>query len=48
MFKFYEGLSPPLMDSVFKLKTENPFNIRKVFEFSRPIVNTVYQVTECI
>ena len=33
MFKFYEGLSPPLMDSVFKLKTENPFNLRKVFEF---------------
>lgn len=33
MFKFYEGLSPPLIDGVFKLKTENPFNLRKVFEF---------------
>ena len=48
MFKFYKGLSPPIMDNVFKLKTENPYNLRQISEFSRLIVKTVYHGTESI
>ena len=46
MFKFCERLAPPIMDNVLKLKTENPFNLRKFSEFARPIVKTVYQGSE--
>ena len=28
MFKSYKGVSPPLMDNVFKLRTENPCSLR--------------------
>ena len=48
IFKFYKGLSSPIMDNVFKLKAENPYNLRQVSEFSRPIVKTVYHETESI
>ena len=37
MFRFYNGLSPPLMNNIFKLRVENPYNLRHVSEFSRPI-----------
>ena len=39
MFKSYKGLSPLIMDNVFKLTTENPYSLRQVSEFSRPIVS---------
>ena len=39
MFKSYKGLSPPIMDNVFKLTTENSYSLRQVSEFSRPIVS---------
>ena len=48
MFKFYEGLSPPIVDNVFKLKTENMHNLRQVSKFSRPTVKTIYHGTESI
>ena len=32
MFKFSKGLSPPLMDNIFKLTTENPYTLRQVSE----------------
>ena len=48
MFKFYEGLSPPIMDNVFRLRTNNLYNLRQVSEFSRPIVKTVYHGSESI
>ena len=48
MFKFCEGLAPPIMNNVLKLKTENPYNLRKFSEFSRRIVKTVYQGSESI
>ena len=48
MFKFYNGLSPPLMNNIFKLKEENPYNLRHVSEFSRPLINSVYHGTESI
>ena len=48
MFKFYNGLSPPLMNNTFKLREENPYNLRNVSEFSRPMINSVYHGTESI
>ena len=48
MFKLYKGLSPPLMANIFKLRKENPYNLRKVSEFSRPLVKSVYHGTENI
>ena len=48
MFKFYNGLSPPLMNSIFKLKAENSYNVRQVSEFSRPMVKCVYHGIESI
>ena len=48
MFKSYKGLSPPIMDNVFKLRTENPYSLRQVSEFSRPIVKTAYHGTESL
>ena len=47
-FRFYNGLSPPLMNNIFKLKTENSYNLRQVSEFSRPMVKSVYHGTESI
>lgn len=46
MFKFYNELSPPIMDNTFKLKTENPYNLRQVSKFSRLIVKAVYHGAE--
>ena len=48
MFRFYNGLSPPLINNIFKLKTENSYNLRQVSEFSRPTVKSVYHGTESI
>ena len=48
MFKSYKGLSPPIMDNVFKLRTENPYSLRQVSKFSRPIVKTTYHGTESL
>ena len=48
MFRFYNGLSPPLMNNIFKLKAENPYNLRHVSVFSRPMVKSVYHGPESI
>ena len=48
MFRFYNGLSPPLMSNMFKLKAENFYNLRQVSEFSRPMVKSGYHGTESI
>ena len=48
MLKFCNGLLPPITDNVFKLKTKNPYNLRQVSEFSRPIVKAVYHGIESI
>ena len=42
------GLSPPLMKNIIKLKAENSYNLRQVSEFSRPMVKMVYRGTESI
>ena len=46
MFRFYNGLSPSLINNIFKLKAENSYNLRRAFEFSRPMVKSVYQRIE--
>ena len=48
MFRFYNGLSPPLMSNMFKLKVEYSYNLRQVSEFSRPMVKSVYHGIESI
>ena len=48
MFRFYNGLSPPLMNNIFKLKAENSYNLRQASEFFRPMVKSVYHRTESI
>ena len=48
MFRFYNGLSPPLMNNIFKLRAENPYNLKQVSEFSWPMVKSVYHGTESI
>ena len=35
IFSFYNGLSPPLMNNIFKLKAENPYHLKQVSHFSR-------------
>ena len=48
MIRFYNGLSPPLMNNICKLRAENPYSLRQVSEFSRPMVKRVYHGTESI
>ena len=48
MFKFYKGLSPPITNNIFKVKTGNLQNLRKVFQFFRSNVKTVYHRAESI
>ena len=36
------------MDNVFRLRTDNLYNLRQASEFSRPIVKTVYNGSESI
>ena len=47
-FTFYNELSSPLMNKIFKLRAENSYNLRHVSEFSRPMVKSVYHGTESI
>ena len=46
MLRFYNGLSPPLMNNIFKLREENPCNLRHVSEFFKQMVKSVYNGTE--
>ena len=48
MFRFYNGLAPPLMKNIFKLRAENLYNLRHVCECSRPMVKSVYHRSEGI
>ena len=48
MFRFYNGLLSPLTNNIFKLRAENPYNLRQVYEFSRPVVKSIYHGTESI
>ena len=39
------GLSPVLMNDIFKLRGEQTYNLRKLSQFYRPKVNSVYNGT---
>ena len=42
------GLSPVLMNDIFKLRGEQTFNLQKLSQFYRPKVNSVYNGTESV
>ena len=48
MFKVSNGLSPVLMNDIFKLRDEQTYNLRKLSQFYRPKVNSVYNGTESV
>ena len=48
MFKVTNSLSPVLMNDIFKLRGEQIYNLRKLSQFSRPKVNSVYNATESV
>ena len=45
MFKLSNGLSPVLMNDIFKVRGEQTYNLRKLSQFYRPKVNSVYNGT---
>ena len=48
MFKVSNGLSPVLMNDIFKLRGEQTYNLRKLSQFYRPNVHSVYNDTESL
>ena len=48
MFKVSNGLSPVLMNDIFKRRGEQTYNLRKHSQFYRPKVNCVYNGTESV
>ena len=48
MFKVSNGLSPVLMNDIFKLRGEQTYNLKKLPQFYRPKVNSVYNGTESV
>ena len=46
MFKVCNGLSPVLINDIFKLRGEQTYNLRKLSRFYRPKVNSVYNGTK--
>ena len=48
MFKVSNGLSPVLMNDIFKLRGEQTYNLRKLSQFYRPKVNSVDNGTESV
>ena len=47
-FKISNGLSPVLINDIFKLRGEQTYNLRKLSDFYRPKVNSVYNGTESV
>ena len=48
MFRFYNGLSPPLMNNIFKVRAKNSYNFRHFSQIYRPMVKSVYHGIESI
>ena len=48
MFKVSNGLSVVLMNDIFKLTGEQTYNLRKLSQFYRPKINSVYNGTESV
>ena len=48
MYKVSNGLSPPIVSSIFTHKNCHPYNLRLNSQFSRPLVRSVFHGTESI
>ena len=48
MFKVSNGLSPVLMNDIFKLRGEQTYNLGKLSQFYRAKVNSIYNSTESV
>ena len=48
MYKLVNNLSPPIMNRVFKLNSDIPYNLRQISQFSTSSVKSVYHGTESI
>ena len=48
MLKVSNGLSPILMNDIFKLRGEQTYNLRKLSQFYRPKLNSVYNDTKSV
>ena len=48
MFKVSNGVSPVLMNNIFKLRGEQTYDLKKLSQFYRPNVNSVYNGTESV
>ena len=48
MSKVSNGLSPVLMNDIFKIKGEQTYNLRKLSQFYRTKVNFVYNGTQSV
>ena len=48
MFKVSNGLSPVLMNDIFKLRGVQTYSLRKLSQFYRPKVNSLYNGTESV
>ena len=48
MFKVSNSLSPILMNDIFKQRGEQTHNLRKLSQFYRPKVNSVYKGTKSV
>ena len=48
MFKINRGISLSIMKGVSEPKAEHPYNLRRISQFSTPLVSTVFHGTENI
>ena len=48
MYKLVNNLSPPIMNRVFKLNSDNCYNLRQILQFSRSLVKLLYHRTETV
>ena len=48
MYKVSNGLSPPVISNIFTQENCHPYNLPLNFQFSRPLVRSVFNGTESI
>ena len=48
MYKVMNGISPEIMNEIFRIREKNVYNFRHQNIFKRPIVNLVYNGTESL
>ena len=48
MYKVSNNFSPPRMNEIFEVRNQHPYNLRQDFQFSWPLVKSVYRGTESL